>query len=85
MSISYSVCTKVQKKRDIWSAKTRYMGNIKKTLRTKKGVEIIKAEACPDHIHMLVSIPPHISIAQFMGFLKGKSSLMVFDTCKFEI
>lgn len=45
----------------------------------QKGVEIIEAEACPDHIHMLVSIPPHISISQFMGYLKGKSSLMIFD------
>ena len=42
-------------------------------------MEIIEAEACPDHIHMLVSIPPHISVAQFMGYLKGKSSLMIFD------
>ena len=39
----------------------------------------MEAEACPDHIHMLVSIPPYISIAQFMGYLKGKSSLMIFD------
>ena len=45
----------------------------------QKGVEVIEAEACPDHIHMLVSIPPYLSIAQFMGFLKGKSSLMIFD------
>ena len=45
----------------------------------QKGAEIIEAEACKDHIHMLVSIPPHISIAQFMGFLKEKSSLMIFD------
>lgn len=42
-------------------------------------MEIIEAEACVDHIHMLVSIPPHISIAQFMGYLKGKSTLMIFD------
>ena len=42
-------------------------------------MQIIEAEACPDHIHMLVSIPPHISIAQFMGYLKGKSTLMIFD------
>ena len=41
----------------------------------QKGVEIIEAEACVDHIHMLVSIPPHISIAQFMGYRKGKSTL----------
>ena len=39
----------------------------------------MEEEACPDHIHMLVSIPPSISVAQFMGYLKGKSSLMIFD------
>ena len=43
-----------------------------------KGEEIIEAEACPDHIHMLVSIPPKLSIAQFMGYIKGKSSIMIF-------
>ena len=43
-----------------------------------KKVEIIEANACPDHIHMLVKIPPNISVAQFMGYLKGKSSLMIF-------
>ena len=42
-------------------------------------MEIIEAEACIDHIHMLVSIPPHLSVAQFMGYLKGKSMLMIFD------
>ena len=41
--------------------------------------KIKEAEACPDHIHMLVSIPPNISVSQFMGYLKGKSSLMIFD------
>ncbi len=44
-----------------------------------KGVEIIEANACKDHIHMLVSIPPKLSVSQFMGYLKGKSSLMIFD------
>lgn len=44
-----------------------------------KGVEIIEAEACPDHIHMLVSIPLHLSVSSFVGYLKGKSSLMIFD------
>ena len=44
-----------------------------------KGVEIIEGEVCPDHVHMLVSIPPKISVANFMGYLKGKSSLMIFD------
>ena len=42
-------------------------------------MEILEAEACPDHIHMLVSIPPNISVSQFMGYLKGKSSLMIFE------
>lgn len=44
-----------------------------------KNVEIIEAHACIDHIHMLVKIPPTLSISQFMGFLKGKSALMIFD------
>ena len=55
------------------------IGEILRKLCEQKGVEIIEAEACPDHIHMLVSVPPYLSIAQFMGFLKGKSSLMIFD------
>ena len=42
-------------------------------------MEIHEASACPDHIHMLVSIPPKLSVSQFMGYLKGKSSLMIFD------
>ena len=55
------------------------IGKILRTLCDRKGVEIIEAEACPDHIHMLVSIPPKYSVAEFMGYLKGKSSLMIFD------
>ena len=55
------------------------IGYILRKLCEAKGVEIIEAEACVDHIHMLVSIPPHISVAQFMGYLKGKSTLMIFD------
>lgn len=43
------------------------------------GVEIIEANACEDHIHMLVTIPPKMSVSKFMGILKGKSSLMIFD------
>lgn len=46
-----------------------------------KGVEIIEAEACPDHIYMLISVPPKYSIAQIMGYLKGKSTLMIFEKC----
>ena len=55
------------------------IGKILRTLCERKGVEIIEAEACSDHIHMLVSIPPKISISSFMGYLKGKSALMMFD------
>ena len=78
MAVSHSICTKVYAERKIREIGKRYREDIKKALRTK-GVEILEAEACIDHIHMLISIPPHISIAQFMGFLKGKSSLMIFD------
>ena len=55
------------------------IGRILRLLCERKGVEIIEANACPDDIHMLVSIPPKLSVAQFMGYLKGKSSLMIFD------
>lgn len=55
------------------------IGVILRKLCEHKGVEIIEANACKDHIHMLVSIPPKLSVAQFMGYLKGKSSLMIFD------
>ena len=55
------------------------IGQILRKLCEYKGVEIIEAEACPDHIHMLVSIPPKYSVSQIMGYLKGKSSLMIFE------
>lgn len=55
------------------------IGIILRKLCEYKGVEIHEANACPDHIHMLVSIPPKISVANFVGYLKGKSSLMIFD------
>lgn len=55
------------------------IGEILRKLCNEKKVEIIEAEACPDHIHMLVSMPPYLSIAQFVGFVKSKSALMIFD------
>ena len=55
------------------------IGEILRRLCQQKGIEIIEANACPDHIHMLISIPPKYSVAQIMGYLKGKSSLMIFD------
>ena len=67
------------RRKEIYGQLKKDIGVILRKLCEQKGVEIIEAEACPDHIHMLVRIPPHISIAQFMGYLKGKSSLMIFD------
>ena len=55
------------------------IGQILRKLCEIKKVEILEANACPDHIHMLLKIPPNLSVAQFMGYLKGKSSLMIFD------
>ena len=55
------------------------VGQILRKLCGYKEVEILSAEACPDHIHMLVSIPPKISVSSFMGYLKGKSSVMIFE------
>ena len=55
------------------------IGQILRKLCEQKGVGIVEAEACPNHIHMLIEIPPKYSVAQIMGFLKGKSSLMIFD------
>ena len=55
------------------------IGKILRKLCEQKGIEIIEAEACPDHIHMLLSIPPKMSVSYAIGYLKGKSSLMIFD------
>ena len=67
------------RRKEIYGKLRKDIGEILRKLCEEKGVEIIEAEACPDHIHMLVSIPPHLSVAQFMGFLKSKSALMIFD------
>lgn len=52
---------------------------ILRELCKRKDVEILAAEACPDHIHMYVSVPPKMSISSFVGYLKGKSTLIIFD------
>lgn len=57
----------------------RDVGKILRELCERKGVEIVEAECCVDHIHMLLRIPPKYSVSEVMGFLKGKSSLMIFD------
>ena len=78
MSISCGICAEVSPHGDIWSDQTG-IGVILRKLCQQKGVEIIEAKACPDHINMLISIPPKYSVSQIMGYLKGKSSLMIFD------
>ena len=55
------------------------IGKILRMLCDRKGIEIVEAECCPDHIHMLVKIPPKYSVSEVVGYLKGKSSLMIFD------
>lgn len=67
------------RRKEIYGQLKKDIGEIIRKLCNEKKVEIIEAEACADHIHMLISVPPYLSIAQFMGFLKGKSSLMIFD------
>ena len=59
--------------------KRKEIREILRTLCKWKGVEVIEGEICPDHIHILVSIPPKISVSGFMGYLKGKSSLIIFQ------
>ena len=63
----------------IYNQLKKDIGEIIRKLCRERNVESIEAEACPDHIHLLVSIPPYLSVAQFMGFLKSKSTLMIFD------
>lgn len=55
------------------------IGKILRELCSWKQVNIIEAEICPDHIHMLVEIPPKMSVSSFVGFLKGKSTLLIFE------
>ena len=62
-----------------YQEKKREIGEILRRLCEWKQVEIIEAEVCPDHIHMLVSIPPKISVSGFVGFLKGKSTLIIYE------
>ena len=67
------------RRREIYGDIRKDIGVILRKLCEQKKVEIVEAELCSDHIHMLVSIPPNLSVSQFMGYLKGKSSLIIFD------
>ena len=63
-----------------YGEKKRAIGEILRKLCEWKGVSIVEAECCPDHIHMLLEIPPKMSVSAFVGYLKGKSSLMIFES-----
>jgi len=67
------------RRKEIYGKIKADIGVVLRELCSHKEVEIIEAEACPDHIHMLVSIPPKMSVSSFMGYLKGKSTLMIFE------
>ena len=62
-----------------YGEKRREIGEILRTLCMWKKVKIVEAEVCVDHVHMLLEIPPKVSVSSFMGYLKGKSSLMIYE------
>ena len=67
------------RRQEIYGSLKMEIGAILRELCRRKGVEIIAAEACPDHIHMYISIPPKVSVSSFLGYLKGKSTLIIFE------
>lgn len=73
------VFTPKYRRKIIYNQYRKDLGEILRQLCHYKGVELIEGHMMPDHVHMLVSIPPKISISSFMGYLKGKSALMMFD------
>ena len=79
MPIPYpTFCTKIPETSNYKQIRAD-VGEILGSLCRRKGIEIIEAECCPDHIHMLVRIPPKYSVSEIVGYLKGKSSLMIFE------
>ena len=66
------------RRKEFYGEKRAAIGKILRQLCEWKGIEIIEAEMCPDHVHMLISIPPKIAVSSFMGYLKGKSSVMIY-------
>ena len=67
------------RRKEFYGGKGLEIGQILRELCSWKEVNIIEAEVCPDHVHMLVEIPPKLAISSFMGFLKGKSSIMIYE------
>ena len=69
----------VQHQKAFYETKRLEIGAILRQLCNWKNINIIEAEVCPDHVHMLIEIPPKMSVSGFMGYLKGKSSLMIYE------
>lgn len=67
------------RRQEIYGKLKRDIGKILRELCERKGIEIIEANACTDHIHMLLSIPPNMKVSEVMGYLKGKSALIIFE------
>ena len=67
------------RRKEIYGKIRQDIGMIIRELCSRKGVQILAAEACPNHIHLYVSIPPKLSVSSFMGYLKGKSTLIIFE------
>ena len=67
------------RRKAFYGEKRREIGAILRQLCEWKNVEIVEAEVCPDHVHMLVKIPPKMSVSGFMGYLKGKSSVLIYS------
>ena len=75
----HMILTPKYRRKIIYQQISKDIGSIIRTLCARKGMEIIEAAAMPDHIHLYVAIPPKYAVSDFMGYLKGKSSLMIFD------
>lgn len=73
------VFTPKYRRKIFYEEKRLAIRDILRTICGWKGVEIIEGEVCPDHVHLLLSIPPKMSVSYFVGYLKGKSSLMMFQ------
>ena len=78
MPVPHCIYSEIQEKNDVWSVRED-IREILKTLCGYKKVEIIEGAVCADHVHLCVSIPPKQSVSEFVGYLKGKSALMIFD------
>jgi putative transposase len=79
------IFTPKYRRKNIYGELKQAIGRILRRLCELKEVEIIEAHAMPDHIHMLVKIPPKMSVSRFMGCLKGRSAVIIHEKCRFEI